>query len=71
MKTDGAASILTEGFANEGPVWSPNGRGSVFPREQRCRWRPKLWTVDVAGYNEQPVPVEGWGIRPGMVAAIR
>ena len=60
MKADGSGErILTEGFHNEGPAWSPNGRVLAFFRESKgADGGPKLWTVDVTGYNEQPVPVD-------------
>ena len=71
MKTDGSGErILTEGFHNEGPAWSPNGPVIAFFRESKgADGGPKLWTVDVTGYNEQPDRGPRLGIRPGMVAA--
>ena len=73
MKTDGSGErILTEGFHNEGPAWSPNGRVLAFFRESKgADGGPKLWTVDVTGYNEQPVPVEGWASDPAWSPLIR
>ena len=36
MKTDGSGErVLTEGYHNEGPAWSPNGRVIAFFREGR------------------------------------
>ncbi|MBO6543810.1 MAG: Tol-Pal system protein TolB [Alphaproteobacteria bacterium] len=57
MKPDGSGErILTEGFHNEGPTWSPNGRVIMFFRETRGEnGGPSLWSVDLTGYNERPV----------------
>ena len=73
MKTDGSGErILTEGFHNEGPAWSPNGRVLAFFRESKgADGGPKLWTVDVTGYNEQPVAVEGYASDPAWSPLIR
>jgi TolB protein len=73
MKTDGSGErILTEGFHNEGPAWSPNGRVLAFFRESKgAEGGPKLWTVDVTGYNEQPVTVDGWASDPAWSPLIR
>ncbi len=66
MKPDGSGErILTEGFHNEGPTWAPNGRVLMFFRESGgSSGGPKLWTVDVTGYNEQPIPTPGFGSDP-------
>lgn len=66
MKPDGSGErILTEGFHNEGPTWAPNGRVLMFFRESPgASGGPKLWSVDVTGYNEQTVPTPGFGSDP-------
>jgi TolB protein len=66
MKPDGSGErILTEGFHNEGPTWAPNGRVLMFFREQPGNnGGPKLFTVDVTGYNERPVPTPAFGSDP-------
>lgn len=66
MKPDGSGErILTEGFHNEGPTWAPNGRVLMFFRESPGeRGGPKLWSVDVTGYNEQNIPTPGFGSDP-------
>lgn len=66
MKPDGSGErILTEGFHNEGPTWAPNGRVLMFFRESPgANGGPKLWTVDVTGYNEQNIPTPGFGSDP-------
>lgn len=55
MKPDGKGErILTEGYHNEGPAWSPNGRVLVFFRDTPgANGGPQVWTVDLTGYNEQ------------------
>ena len=57
MNPDGSGErILTEGFHNEGPTWSPNSRVLMFFREQPGETGgPQLYSVDISGYNEQRV----------------
>jgi TolB protein len=66
MKPDGSGErILTEGFHNEGPTWAPNSRVIMFFRDtQGATGGPQLWSVDITGYNEQRVPIEGFGSDP-------
>ena len=66
MKTDGSGErILTEGFHNEGPTWAPNGRVLMFFREsQGANGGPKLYSVDITGYNERLVPTPAFGSDP-------
>lgn len=66
MKPDGSGErILTEGYHNEGPTWAPNSRVLMFFRDtQGASGGPQLWSVDITGYNEQRVPVEGFGSDP-------
>lgn len=66
MKPDGSGErILTEGFHNEGPTWAPNGRVMMFFRETPGEnGGPKLWTVDLTGYNERKVETENWASDP-------
>ena len=66
MMPDGSGErILTEGFHNEGPSWSPNSRVLVFFREQPGEnGGPQLFSVDVTGYNEQQVTTPGFGSDP-------
>ncbi|MTI06768.1 Tol-Pal system protein TolB [Roseibium denhamense] len=54
MRPDGKGErILTEGYHNEGPAWSPNGRVLVFFRDTPgANGGPQVWTVDLTGYNE-------------------
>ena len=66
MKPDGSGErILTEGYHNEGPTWAPNGRVLMFFREsQGANGGPKLFSVDITGYNERQVPTPGFGSDP-------
>jgi TolB protein len=65
MKPDGSGErILTEGFHNEGPTFSPNGRVIMFFRDPRGNGGPSLFTVDITGRNEQRVPTPGFASDP-------
>ena len=57
MRPDGSGErILTSGFHNEGPTWSPNGRVLLFYRETPgTKGGPGIWSVDLTGYNERRV----------------
>ena len=66
MKVDGTGErILSSGYHNEGPTWAPNGRVLMFFREgQGANAGPKLFSVDVTGYNERNVPTPAFGSDP-------
>lgn len=66
MRPDGSGErILTEGYHNEGPTWAPNGRVIMFFREsQGARGGPKLYSVDITGYNEREVPTPSFASDP-------
>lgn len=66
MRPDGSGErILTSGFHNEGPTWSPNGRVIMFFRESRgARGGPKLYSVDITGYNERQIKTPGFASDP-------
>jgi TolB protein len=65
MRTDGSGErILTEGFHNEGPNWSPNGRVLMFFRDPGGKAGPQHYTVDLTGYNEQRVPTPSYASDP-------
>lgn len=66
MKPDGSKErVLTEGFHNEGPTWSPNGRVLMFFRESPgANGGPKLYSVDVTGYHERLIPTPGFASDP-------
>jgi TolB protein len=66
MRPDGSGErILTEGFHNEGPTWSPNGRVIMFFRDEPGdNGGPRLFSVDLTGYNEQPIETQGFASDP-------
>ncbi|WP_102868866.1 Tol-Pal system beta propeller repeat protein TolB [Pseudovibrio exalbescens] len=66
MRPDGSGErVLTEGFHNEGPAWSPNGRVLTFFRDTRgAQGGPQVWTVDLTGYNEQIVNTPNFASDP-------
>lgn len=66
MKPDGSGErIITEGYHNEGPTWSPNGRVLSFFRETGGETGgPTIWTVDLTGYNERPIRTNSFASDP-------
>jgi TolB protein len=66
VRPDGSGErILTEGFHNEGPTWSPNGRVLMFFRDTPgANGGPQLWTIDLTGYNEYRVPSPSFASDP-------
>ena len=60
--------LLTDGYQDEGPSWSPNGRVITFFRTGRgSGGKADLWSVDLTGVNARriPTPLDGsdpaWG----------
>ena len=59
--------ILTHGWQDEGPTFSPNGRVVMFFRTGQGSGKADLWSVDLTGVNERaiPTPLDGsdpaWG----------
>ncbi len=65
MKPDGTGErILTDGFHNEGPTWAPNGRVLMFFREDRGKGGPKIYSIDLTGYNERQVTTPAFASDP-------
>ncbi|SKA14411.1 Tol-Pal system beta propeller repeat protein TolB [Consotaella salsifontis] len=65
MRPDGSGErILTSGFHNEGPTWSPNGRVVMFFRQAQGAAGPKLYSIDLTGYNEQSIPTPAFASDP-------
>jgi TolB protein len=65
MKPDGSGErVLTEGYHNEGPTWSPNGRVLMFFRDPGGNAGPALYTVDVTGRNELRTPTPSFASDP-------
>lgn len=65
MRPDGSRErILTEGFHNEGPTWSPNGRYIMFFRDGRGSGGPQLYQIDLAGTNEFAVATPSFASDP-------
>jgi len=56
MRPDGSGErLITRGYLVESPCWCPNGRVILFTREAR-RGDPRLYTIDITGYNERELP---------------
>ncbi|SEP60363.1 TolB protein [Faunimonas pinastri] len=66
IKPDGSGErLLTDGYDNEGPTWAPNGRVLMFFRDPGgANSGPKLWSVDLTGYNQQQVPTPSYASDP-------
>src|SRR5215472_9351716 len=65
IKPDGSGErVLTEGFHNEGPTFSPNGRVIIFFRDPGGTAGPSLYSVDISGRNEQRVPTPSYASDP-------
>jgi TolB protein len=63
----GNLRVLTDGWQDEAPTWSPNGRIIQFFRTERGSGDTSLWQVDLTGRNLRrlPTPVDAsdpaWG----------
>jgi len=65
MKPDGSGErILTSGFHNEGPTFSPNGRVIMYFADQAGGPGPSLFSIDTAGRNQQRVPTPSFASDP-------
>ena len=72
VKPDGSGErVLTTGFHNEGPTWSPNGRVIMFFRDTPgTNGGPQLWTIDLTGYNETKVQTPSFASDPAWSSLI-
>ena len=76
MRPDGSGErILTEGFLVEGPTWSPNGRVLMFFREEPRRGGggspARLFSIDLTGGNERPIPTPAGGSDPAWSPLVK
>ena len=73
MRPDGSGErVLTEGFHNEGPTWAPNGRVIMFFRESPgAEGGPRIFSIDLTGYNERADSDPVVCLGPGVVAAAK
>ncbi|HEX7967792.1 MAG TPA: Tol-Pal system beta propeller repeat protein TolB [Stellaceae bacterium] len=61
MRPDGSGErLLTQAFLVEGPTWAPNGRVLMYFRQQPTDKQgkgggPRLYSIDLTGYNEREV----------------
>lgn len=57
MQPDGKGlRVLTDGYQDEAPSWSPNGRVIVFQRTASRGAGPKLYSVDLTARNVRRLP---------------
>ncbi len=70
MRPDGSGErLLTEGYLVEAPTWAPNGRVLIFFRQTPSGaggrgGGVKLYSIDLTGFNERPVPTPRDGSDP-------
>ncbi len=66
IKPDGSGErVLTEGYHNEGPTWSPNGRVLMFFRDTPGEnGGPALYSIDLTGYNERRIQTPSFASDP-------
>lgn len=65
MKPDGTGErILTEGFHNEGPTFSPNGLFVMFFRDPGGESGAKIYMDDIFGHGEFMVPTPDYASDP-------
>jgi TolB protein len=71
MRPDGSGErALADGWLVEGPTFAPNGRVLMFWRETRgdsrgAGFSARLFSIDITGFNEQPVPTPTDATDPG------
>jgi TolB protein len=65
MKPDGGGErMLTEGFHNEGPTFSPNGLFVMFFRDPGGQSGSKIFMADIFGHGEFEVPTPSYASDP-------
>jgi TolB protein len=65
MRTDGSGErLISTGYLQEGPTWSPNGRVIMFFRQDAGAAGPRLYSIDLTGRNEQPIPAPNFASDP-------
>ena len=68
MRPNGSGErLLAKGFLVEGPTWSPNGRVLMFFRQRPAGadgGQPKLFSVDLTGFNEREIKTPTAGSDP-------
>ena len=65
MKPDGSGErIITEGFHNEGPTFSPNGLFVMFFRDPGGKSGSKIYMADIFGHGEFVVPTPSFASDP-------
>ena len=65
MKPDGGGErMLTEGFHNEGPTFSPNGLFVMFFRDPGGQSGSKIFMADIFGHGEFQVPTPSYASDP-------
>lgn len=52
----GNMRYLTNGWQDEAPTWSPNGRIIQFFRTEKNSGKTSIWQVDLTGRNERRLP---------------
>jgi TolB protein len=73
IRPDGSGErVLTEGYHNEGPTWSPNGRVILFFRDsQGANGGPKLYSIDLTGYNERQIATPSFASDPSWSSLLK
>ena len=65
MKPDGSGErIITEGFHNEGPTFSPNGLFLMFFRDPGGAGGAHIYMADVFGHGEFQTPTPAYASDP-------
>lgn len=70
IRPDGTGErLITSAYHVEGPSWSPNGRVLTYFKEKPTGPRgetrqARLYTIDITGYNERPLPTPRDGSDP-------